>query len=365
MRIWVDITDASYVVFFAPIVRRLEDAGHTVTITARRFAGADLVLRRYGLGGVLTTGHRGGSLGTRAVGLVNRTAQLLGSASSGRFDVAAGSHASDFVLTAWTLGIPQLTFLDDERLRRGNAVNVRLVDEVAVPEAIPPAPLAALGAPADKLFRYPGFKEEYYLYDFSPDPHVLESLGIDRRHVIGVVRPARPARGAGGAPSQGEAALGGLLRELAGRRHATFVLVARDAGQRARFVALGVPGLIAPDGPVLDGASLIAAADFVLGAGGVMAREAAALGTPAYTVSLTAPAAVDAALLGEGRLRRAASAEDIELRKKGDARTSRTAPRDPALFVNRLLELARRRSRRARLGRLARDAGDAGSAPLV
>ena len=97
MRIWVDITDASHVVFFAPIVRRLEDAGHTVTITARRFAGADLVLRRYGLGGVLITGHRGGSLGTRAVGLVNRTAQLLGSASSGRFGVAAGSHALSLI----------------------------------------------------------------------------------------------------------------------------------------------------------------------------------------------------------------------------------------------------------------------------
>src|SRR5674476_1333107 len=259
MRIWVDITDASHVVFFAPLVRRLEDAGHTVTITARRFAGADLVLRRYGLGGVLTTGHRGGSLGTRAVGLVNRTAQL---------------------------------------------------------------------------FRYPGFKEEYYLYDFSPDPQALASLGVYRRRVVGVVRPARPARGAGGAPSEDETALGGLVRELAGRRNVTLVLVARDAGQRARFLALSVPGLIAPDGPVLDGASLIAAADFVLGVGGVMAREAAALGTPAYTVSLKPPAAVDAALLGEGRLRRAASAKDIELRKKGDARTARTAPRDPALFVS-------------------------------
>ena len=120
-------------------MRRLEDAGHTVTLTARRFAGADLVLRRYGLGGVLTTQHRGGGLGTRAVGLVNRTAQLLGSASSGRFDVAAGSHASDFVLTAWTLAIPQMTFLDPERLGRSNLVNVRLVDEVAVPEAMPVA----------------------------------------------------------------------------------------------------------------------------------------------------------------------------------------------------------------------------------
>ena len=209
MRVWVDITDASHVVFFAPIVRRLEDAGHTVTVTARRFAGADLVLRRYGLGGVLTTGHRGGGLGTRAVGLVNRTAQLLGSASSGRFDVAAGSHASDFVLTAWTLGIPQLTFLDDERLRRGNAVNVRLVDEVAVPEAIPPATLAALGAPPDKLFRYPGFKEEYYLYDFSPDPRVLASsastAGASSAWCGRRGRRARPAA----APSRGRGGAGG------------------------------------------------------------------------------------------------------------------------------------------------------------
>jgi hypothetical protein len=116
---------------------------------------------------------------------------------------------------------------------------------------------------------------------------------------------------------------------------------------------------------VVDGASLIAAADFVIGAGGVMAREAAALGTPAYTVSLKPPAAVDAALLAEGRLRKAASVEDIELRKKGDTRTTQALPRDPGLFADRLLELARGRFRRARLGRLTRDAGQPGSTPPV
>ena len=362
MRIWVDITDASHVVFFAPIVRRLEDAGHTVTLTARRFADADLVLRRYGLGGVLTTGHRGGSLGPRAVGLVNRTAQLLGSASSGRFDVAAGSHASDFALTAWLLGIPQMTFLDDERLRRSNAVNVRLVDEVAVPEAIPTTTLGALGAPPEKLFRYPGFKEEYYLYDASPDPQALARLDVDPRRVVGVVRPARGfAGGAGRSP--GEAALARLVRELAGRRNVTLVLVARDQEQRQRYLSLGVPGLIAPDGPV-EGVGLIAAADFVLADGGVMTREAAALGTPAYTVSLRAPAAVDAALLADGRLKRAVTPEDV-LQKKKRARSALTAPRDPQLFVDQLLELARRRSRRARLGRFAQEVGDEHTPPLA
>ncbi len=357
MRVWVDLTDASSVVFFAPIVRRLEDAGHTVTLTARRFAGADLVLRRYGLGGVLTTQHRGGSLGTRAVGLVNRTAQLLGSASSGRFDVAAGSHASDFVLTAWTLAIAQMTFVDPDRLGRSNLVNVRLVDEVAIPEAVPVVGLTSIGATREKLFRYPGFKEEYYLHDAQPDPGALARLGVERRHVTGVVRPAAPSMRlpAGEAAPAGEAELIRLLGGLAGRRNVTLVVVARDEDQRRRLLALGLPGVLVPAGPV-DGVGLLAAADFVVGLRGVMLREAAALGTPAYTLSPSA-GPVEAALLGDGRLKRIGGPDDIALRKK-DTRTALALPRDPRLFADRLLELGRRRSRRARLGRWVGDATD-------
>ena len=355
MRIWVDITDASAVVFFAPVIRRLEDAGHTVTLTARRFAGADLVLRQYGLGGLLTTQHRGGGLGTRAVGLVNRTAQLIGSASSGRFDVACGSHASDFVLTAWTLAIPQMTFLDPDRLGRSNLVNVRLVDEVAVPEAVPVSALAGMGAAREKLFRYPGFKEEYYLYDAQPDPDVPARLGVERRHLIGVVRPAplRVRAQVAETPHADEDRLVDLLTGLAGRRNVTLVVVARDQAQRQRILALGLSGLLVPDGPV-DGVGLLAAADFVVGLGGVMLREAAALGTPAYTLSSSA-GPVEASLLADGRLRRVASSDDILLRKK-DTRTATSLPRDPGLFAERIIALASNRNRRERLGRLVQDA---------
>ncbi len=371
MRVWVDITDASRVVFFAPIVRRLEDAGHVVTVTARRFAGADEVLRRYGLGGVLTTGHRGGGPGTRAVGLVNRTARLLGSASGGRFDVAAGSHASDFVLAAWALGIPQLTFLDDGRARRGNSVNVRLVDEVAVPEAVPPETLEAFGAPRDKLFRYPGFAEEYYLYDVRPDPRVLARLTHEPLDVVGVVRPplvtgapGHPSRPPAGEAVRAETLLLDLVGDLAARERVSLILVARDAAQRARFLVRAPQGLVAPGGPLPDAVSLLAAADFVLGAGGVMAREAAALGTPAYTVSRRPPTAVEAALIADGRLLCVSSSDEVLLVKK-DPRLAAVQPRDPSLFVDRLLELARRTTRRARLGRLLADVGDSQSPPLV
>jgi predicted glycosyltransferase len=361
MRVWVDLTDASAVVFFAPIVRRLEDAGHTVTLTARRFPGADLVLRRYGLGGVLTTRHRGGGLGTRAVGLVNRTAQLLGSASSGRFDVACGSHASDFVLTARALAVPQMTFLDPDRLGRSNLVNVRLVDEVAVPDAVPVSALTDLGAAREKLFRYPGFKEEYYLYDAEPDADALVRLGIGRRRITGVVRP--PAvRVPALAPAADEKLLIDVLRGLAGRHNVSCVVVARNRAQQRRILALGLQDVLVPDGP-LDGVGLMAAADFVVGAGGTMLREAAALGTPAYTLSSSA-GPVEASLLAAGRLTRLTDSDRVVLRKK-DTRTADVAPRDPSLFVRRLIELVDGDGRLRRFDRFIRDASRQEPPPLL
>ena len=46
-----------------------------------------------------------------------------------------------------------------------------------------------LGAKGEKLVRYPGLKEEYYLAGFEPDPAVLDELGLDREKVLVVVRP--------------------------------------------------------------------------------------------------------------------------------------------------------------------------------
>jgi predicted glycosyltransferase len=373
MRVWADITDSPHVLFFAPIVRRLEEQGHVVTLTARRFASAELIMRRYGLAAMVTSRHRGGGLGARAVGLLNRTAQLIGSASSGRFDVAVGSHATDFVLANWTLGVPQLTLLDDERLRRSNALNLRLVDRVAVSETVPLSSLRGLGASPDKLLRYPGFTEEYYLGDLELDDGVLVELGLDPRRVIVVVRPPRPPRrspagataaarpsfsgardvvvGAprqralpphGHPPEQPSSAvcepLDEVVRDLARRRNVTVVLIPRDGEQRRRFGVLAGEGLVVAGGPV-DGVSLLAAADAVIGFGGVMEREAAALGTPAYSITTRPPSAIDLALRDEGRVRTVAAAGEIVVHKK-DARLSTVRRRDPQLFVDELVALA-------------------------
>ncbi len=352
MRVWVDITIAGDVVFFAPIVRRLEAGGHIVTVTARRFSQADALLRRYGLGAILVGRHKGGGKAARTVGLANRTRQLVGSAATGQYDVATGTHTTDFVLASWTLGLPQMTFPKDEDLRGVTPLSMRLADEVAVPDSVARDVLTAYRPAPRRFVRFPGFKEEYYLHDLHPDSSVLARLGIESKRVVGVVRPARASASASGvARVPGEAALVAHVKALARRRNVTIVLLARDREQRERFLR-EAPGAVAPETSA-DGIGLIAAADFFLGEAGSMLREAAALGTPAYTVSHGVLSPVDRALLDAGRLRRAGLPDDVVLEKK-QTKTAALEPRDPQIFVDELLELARRRPGRARPGGLAR-----------
>ena len=49
------------------------------------------------------------------------------------------------------------------------------------PDSVPLERLRRFGVSEEKYFPYPGLKEEYYLYDFEPDPEALVRLGVDDR----------------------------------------------------------------------------------------------------------------------------------------------------------------------------------------
>jgi predicted glycosyltransferase len=85
--------------------------------------------------------------------------------------------------------------------------------------------------------------------------------------------------------------------------------------------------LIVPAKP-LDGANLIAASDLVISAGGTINREAAALGVPVASVYAGSWAAVDEALVREGRLKRISNPADLSglrVEKKGHSNPRRAS----------------------------------------
>ena len=303
MRVWVDLSNSPHVELFGPIVDHLVARGDEVVLTARDHAQTvQLAQPRWPeltvIGGPSPPGRA-----AKAAGILRRAADLARFAAGRRIDVAVSHGSYAQIAAAWTLGIPALTLMDYE-FQPANHLSFRLARRVIVPAAFPEEALRRCGAQR-KTLRYAGYKEELYLAGFRPDRAVLGSLGLDARRVIVVLRPPPD----GSLYHRGHNAhFDEVAQAVVADPSVQAVRRARSADRAAWSERL--PGAIVPEVAV-DGPSLLALADLTIGAGGTMNRESALLGTPTYTVFAGRLAAVDAALIREGRL--------VDLRDAGAA----------------------------------------------
>lgn len=332
MRVWIDVTNSPHVVFFRPLVERLEARGHEVTVTARDFAQTLELLDDAGLEHtVLGPPHGGASRAGKARAMASRLRALRRFARAKRFDIALSHASHELPLTARSLRIPSSYAFDYEFARVQHGLGCRAATRVVVPEAIPATSLDRIGATARKVRRYPGLKEEYYLHGFTPDPAVLDRLGIDWSRVLALVRtpPDVSLYHRHASPL-----FTGVLERLGADPGVHAVVLPRTREQRESIRAAALPSLIVPDRAV-DALSVAALADLVVSAGGTMNREAVALGTPVYTTFSGRMGAVDAGLVAEGRLR--TLTEPSELRVERKLPGVPPATRDPALLLDLLL----------------------------
>jgi uncharacterized protein len=323
VRVWIDLTNSPHVLVMRPVIESLRKRGAEVEVTARDFAQTLGLLERFRIDHTAIGRHRGGGLAAKGLGLASRSGALVRWARGRRFDLALGHGSNDLTIAAALLRIPSVTAFDYEFATVQHTINCPLARRVVVPDAIPPERLARHGATPDKLRRYPGLKEEYYLAHFEPDRAVLDELGLDAARPLAVVRtpPAVSLYHRFEAPLFGQ-----VLDRLRGQQ---VVVLPRVESQRAEL-----DGFIVPERAV-DAQSLVAFADVVISAGGTMNREAVALGTPVYTTFEGRLGAVDERLIAEGRLRRLERAEDVVLAKREPlAAGTERVRRDPERFTD-------------------------------
>ncbi len=334
MRIWVDMTSAPHPLVLRPLIAGLEAAGHEVLVTARAFGQTEGVLERLGIGHETIGRHGGASTARKAAALGRRSAQLRRWAKGRGFDLGLAHGSVDLAVVCAGLRVPSVQMQDYEFAGLQRQVSFRLARRVLVPEAIPVKRLRRTGAPARKLFRYPGLKEDYYLSDFEPDPAVLEQLGIDRRPILAIVRPPDETAEYRARNRLYEEVLNRLQHEP----ETITVVFPRSDDQRRVLRGRAGPSFLVPE-RVVDTQSLIAYADLVVGGGGTMTREAVALGTPSYTIFSGRLGGVDKSLIAAGSLRPVADPEQIEPRKR-DSEPGVRNPRDPELLVGAVLDAA-------------------------
>ena len=331
MRIWVDMTAPAHPLVLRPVIERLRAHGHEVEVTARDYAQTLPILERLGISHVTIGAHGGASRRGKLWALAGRTRKMVGFGRRG-FDLALAHGSNDLALAAAALRVPAVNTFDYEWATQQHNIGCRLARRVIVPEAIPPERLYRYGVRAGKLARYPGLKEEYYLFDFEPDASVTAELGVDPARIIVVVRPPPDVSLY---HRKANRLFVEVLAILGSRDDVHAVVIPRTEQQRAYVRGLRFQSLIVPDEAV-DTQSLIAHADLVVSAGGTMNRESVALGTPVYTTFGGRLGGVDEWLIREGRLRPLIDPRAMELRKRTDHEGQRLR-RDPKLLVDLVL----------------------------
>lgn len=309
-RVWIDLTNSPHVVFFRPILRRLDEAGIESVVTARDFAQTLGLLERFGIPHTVIGRHGGASLRGKGLGLLRRSGALARFGRGRGLSQAVSHGSNDLAVAARLLRLHSTVLHDYEGAAGMHRINFRLADKVMLPEVIPFESLAVLGLDRRRYRSYAGLKEQVALADFAPDEGVLEELHLDPERPIVVLRP--PATMSLYHRGLENTLFDDVLARLTDG-DTQVVLLPRTPEQAASFA--GARGVVIPERPV-DGPSLVWLADAVISAGGTMNREAAVLGVPTWTTFAGELGAVDRWLVEQGRMRVLERADDLVIVKR-------------------------------------------------
>jgi predicted glycosyltransferase len=323
MRIWIDLGNSPHVPFFLALGGEFEKRGHEILWTAREYAQTVELAKKAGLPVEIFGAHGGKSVLQKGLKFGGRIFSLLNWARGKNINLALSHNSHEPLAAAKLLGIKSVNLMDYEH-HPANHLSFRLATRVVVPESFPDEYLRKFGASRKKVRRFPGIKEDVYLADFEADKNFgkeLLEIGIEPKNILIIVRPHAPE--ALYHRQFSNEILDEMLERFSVEENVRIVLLPRKIYQGEALSKKHKAANIIIPNKVLDGANLIAAADWVISGGGTMNREAAALGVPVATIFAGKPAAIDEMLIREGRMLKIesrANLDKIKLTKKPEVR---------------------------------------------
>jgi uncharacterized protein len=270
MRILFDMGHPAHVHLFKNTIKKLKEDGHDIKITARNKEVTQALLTAYGLEyedrGKIFTGILNKSLGMIQIDL-----KLLRIAKKFKPDILIGVSNPYVAHVGTVLRTPVIIFHDTENVPIARLYIYPFVQAILTPMHFR-EPLCS-----KKHIKIQGLKEIAYLHPnyFSPDPHILEELGLQPGERFTIVRfvswDATHDIG-----QQGISDKIGLVKTL---EHFGRVILSAEGN---------IPSEMKPyltKIPPEKMHDLLSYAALYVGEGATMASEAAVLGTPSIFVS--------------------------------------------------------------------------------
>jgi predicted glycosyltransferase len=307
-RIWIDLDNSPHVPLFRPVIEEFGKKGVECVITARDFAQTAQLLEFWGIPHTVIGKHGGKNKVGKVINLFERAGQLRKYMKGREIDIALSHGSRTQLVAAKFMGIESVLMMDYEYTEA--TIFKLFSDHILIPEYIPDERLGSVRIPLKKVMRYPGFKEELYLNDFSPEQGLREKLGIGVDRILVTIRP--PAMEGNYHDSLSEHILIKILERLTGHDKA-YPLVVRRTDMDGEFLRERFDGRIHFLPHAVDGRQLIWTSDIFISGGGSMNREAALLGVPTYSIFTGRKPYLDEHLAGQGKLTFIDTMEKVDL----------------------------------------------------
>ncbi|MBC2694515.1 MAG: DUF354 domain-containing protein [Desulfobacteraceae bacterium] len=298
MRIWIDLANSPHILFFKPIISELERQGNIVYVTHRDFAQTTKLCGIYGIDSKCIGSHAGQGIAKKVFNILNRAIKLFAYAKGKRIDLAVSHNSYAHCIASEMIRTRYITLMDYE-YQPANHINFRLADRILVPFTFDVEEIKKYGATNRKVIKYPGLKEEVYLWGFIRDGRFWQSEfpDLDSNKIMCTIRP--PATMAAYHDFENPIFYD-LIKYLLKMTNIQTVMFPRTPAQREKLKNV-FPKLYMPQQSV-NGAQLIANSDLIISAGGTMNREASVLNTPAYSVYAGEIGSVDKYLIKENKI---------------------------------------------------------------
>ena len=287
-KIWFDITNVPHVSFFLPIIHKYENE-YDIIFSLRDFAETkSLFEKRIGKEYIEVGQHKGGNKLRKILGVIERIFLLNKQIPDFDIKISVGGDASCII--AKLRGKLSVTFDDNEK-----APNWRYApfsDLAFWPKVVPQQKLRKQLFKKN-LYQYNGYKEDFYLANYEPNPAFLEQLPFEHYVVV------RPENIRANYVEGRQSIVPELLKELDAAGYNILFLPRYESD---KDYAAGIKNIYVPKEAV-NGLDACYYADAILTGAGTMAREAACLGVP--SVSFFAGAhllAVDQSMVDAGKM---------------------------------------------------------------
>ena len=272
MKIWIDISNAPHAHFFKHLIKRLKE---DVVVTTRAFDSVPQILDINNISYTIIGSHGGSDVKEKLLASSKRILELAEFIADQDIDLAIYKHSVEAPRVAYGLQIPSLCVVDNEHAVAQNKLMLPLSTKVVAPRCIPAEKIMQFGVKRKDLIQFNGICELAHVSNFTPDPGVLTTLGLNPDQKIVVMRP-EPAKAN---YFNGDRKKTIIKKILQNNSFDQCVVFPRFDEQKK---VLQFPNTVIPEEAV-DALSLMYYADLVISAGGSMNREAICVGTPAIS----------------------------------------------------------------------------------